>query len=141
MLSKVSQPLSRGLHVHRSLLVMAAFVSLSLLGCGGSTATTESEELSSAAQELTTCTATCSGGQTVSCSGTTCSAVDNSGVTCDGVSTACPPPTCANTSLPQCSTLAGRLCTTQGASQDCCDEGQESYCVCTRTIPARWNCR
>lgn len=127
----------------RSLVVMAAFVGLSLLGCGGATEASgpEAGELSAVSQEVTTCTATCSGGQTVSCTGNACSALDNDGVTCDGVYTPCPVPTCANTALPQCSTLAGRLCTNPGGYNYCCDEGVETYCVCTRTVPARNNCR
>jgi hypothetical protein len=121
---------------------MAAFVSLSLLGCGGPTiAEPGAEEFSAVSQEVTTCTASCSGGQTVSCSGNTCSAVDYDGVTCDGVYTACPVPTCADTSLPQCDSLAGRLCANPGGYTSCCDEGVESYCVCSRTVPARFNCR
>ncbi len=118
----------------RSLFVLTAFVSLSLLACGGPPV--EAEPLGEVSQELVTCTATCIGGQTVSCSGTTCSATEYSGVTCNGVFTACPPPsdpppTCDYAPL-SCYALQGTSCRGSGTStrRNCCDGDFNSWCVC-----------
>lgn len=118
-----------------SVIVMAAFVGFSLLGCGGPTV--ESEELGEVSQELTTCSATCSGGQTVSCTGTTCSATQYSGVTCDGVFTPCPstyppPPTCDHAPV-SCYDIQGDKCFGSGTSsrRNCCDGEYNSWCVCS----------
>lgn len=121
----------------RSLAMLATLFGLSLLGCGGSTV--EAEPLGEVSQEIVTCTATCKGG-TVSCTGSTCSANDYDGVMCDGVSTSCDS-LCAGSPLPLCSSLADRLCANPGGYNSCCDQGVESYCVCSRTVPARNNCR
>ncbi len=109
----------------RTLAVLAALFSLSLLGCGGTPV--EAEPVGEVSQELVTCSTTCSGGQTLSCSGTTCSAVDNQSVTCDGVTTAC---ACAG--LPSCSLYANKRCTaTTGTRLDCCNNGNRDYLVCS----------
>ncbi len=120
-----------------SLAVTAVLLSLSLLGCGGpvSGPTMAPEAVSESGESATvsqfgTCTALCSGGQTVSCSGSTCSQTDYQGVTCDGAFTACPPaPAC--TGYPSCSTLVGKRCFIEGEPQPCCDGASTSelYCV------------
>ncbi|MFY2558280.1 hypothetical protein ACN469_11655 [Corallococcus terminator] len=120
-----------------SLAVTAVLLSLSLLGCGGPVsepalepeAVSESGE-SSTVSQFGTCTAQCSGGQTVSCSGNTCSQTDYQGVTCDGVFTACPSsPAC--TGHISCSVLVGKRCFIEGETQPCCDGASttELYCA------------
>lgn len=123
----------------RSLIAMAAFVSVSLLGCGLPTVDTEAEELEAVSQELVTCTATCSGGQTVSCTGTTCSATEYQGVTCDGVFTSCSGTSTCLPSLPTCDSFYGKTCKPAGTRQYCCDAGSiVSYCICSSTN--KWLC-
>lgn len=111
----------------RALFVLSAFVSLSLLACGGSTV--EAEPLGETSQELVTCSATCPGGQTVSCTGNTCSATENSGVTCNGVFTACPS---GCTGLPACSGYENQRCFERlGTRLDCCQSWGPDYLVCS----------
>lgn len=109
----------------RSLVVMAAFLGLSLLGCGGPVAEPEAAPVPASGEESTvsqfaTCTALCTGGGSVSCSGTTCSSTNYQGVTCNGVFTPCPS-TCSG--YPTCDSLAGTLCSVEGAEQYCCSTG------------------
>lgn len=126
----------------RSVAVIAAFLGLSLLGCGGpvSEPTAQPEAAPVSGEEATvsqfgTCTALCPGGQSVSCSGTTCSATDGQGVMCDGVSTPCFIPTCSG--LPECSLRAGQTCYTLNETELCCDGGYSASVVCSRQPNSR----
>lgn len=103
------------------------------VGCGGESAemASESEEMGVSSQELTVCTATCDQG-TVSCPATTttCSATHYVGVTCDGVTLACPPPPPPPT-CDSCASLRNQVCDSPGVQVDCCwDDGTESMCFC-----------
>ncbi|MBN9686142.1 hypothetical protein JYJ93_27210 [Corallococcus sp. NCSPR001] len=103
-----------------SLSALVTLVGLSLIGCGGpaldDSLTPEAEART--VSQFGTCTATCAGGTSVSCTGTTCSSTDNQGVTCDGVLTACPS-SCGG--LLSCSTYVNQRCTTPGATKACCN--------------------
>lgn len=81
--------------MNRRLVSLAVLVGAVLVGCGGTEVEPSGEPLDSVSAALVTCTASCEYGGSVSCSGSTCSATQGSGVTCDGVTTACAPaPTC-----------------------------------------------
>ncbi|NTX04423.1 MULTISPECIES: hypothetical protein [Myxococcus] len=115
----------------RAIVMMAAVLGVSLMGCGGADLATPngevvSEEVQDVSQELVTCTATCYGGTSVSCTGTTCSYVNNQSVTCDGVVHYCPPTICPGTYRP-CFSLSGRRCSQH---EPCCRGDVESYCAC-----------
>ncbi|WP_164014754.1 hypothetical protein [Pyxidicoccus trucidator] len=117
-----------------SFAVLVAFLSLSLLGCGGAATETEAGAAPEMGEQATvsqfaTCTALCNGGQSVSCSGTTCSSTNYQGVTCNGVFTACPA-TCSG--LPTCTSLAGTSCSVEGAEQQCCSGGATGLLTCGR---------
>ncbi|MBN8226858.1 hypothetical protein JYK02_04965 [Corallococcus macrosporus] len=103
-----------------SLAAMVTLVGISLLGCGGPALedTMAPEAEARTVSQFGTCTAACSGGTSVSCTGATCSSTDYQGVTCDGVLTACPS-TCAG--LPSCSLYVNLRCTTPGATKECCN--------------------
>jgi hypothetical protein len=120
----------------RALVVFAAFVSVSLLGCGGQATGAEPDaptEESSTVSQSGTCTALCAGGQTVSCTGTTCSATDYSGVSCSGQPfIACPSSSC---DFRPCSDFQGACL--EGFAALCCDGGVESRCDC---MSGSWNC-
>ncbi|NMO17728.1 hypothetical protein HPC49_23830 [Pyxidicoccus fallax] len=120
----------------RSLAVLAAVIGFSLLGCGGTgteevmEATPEAGEESTVSQ-FATCTATCGNGSTsVSCSGSTCSASDFQGVTCNGVFKPCPPPPCSG--YPTCTSLLNTYCSVEGAEQACCSGTSTTFLTCGR---------
>jgi hypothetical protein len=120
----------------RSFVVMAAFISLSLLGCGGpvsevesEVAAPETEETSGTVSQFATCTALCSGGGSVSCTGTTCSSTNYQGVTCDGVFKSCGP-SCSG--YPTCDSIAGTLCSVEGAERLCCSGSATGSLICGR---------
>ncbi|MFP2907814.1 hypothetical protein ACLESD_22755 [Pyxidicoccus sp. 3LFB2] len=122
----------------RSMVVMAVFLGLSLVGCGGAVSEAEEAEAApvsgeaSTVSQFATCYAACSGGQTVSCSGTSCSSTDFQGVTCNGVFTPCPaPPTCGS-GIPECSAIANTRCFTENATQACCSGGFTTELYCSR---------
>ncbi|WP_426746788.1 hypothetical protein VZQ01_02020 [Myxococcus faecalis] len=104
-------------------VMLALFVALSFIGCGG----TELEPGSAAPSEegathsqLAVCSVSCPGSTSVSCSGTTCSGTDGQGVTCDGVFTACSQSACSG--LPACSQYANQSCLRSqiGTQMACC---------------------
>lgn len=100
-----------GLHMKRSLVVMAALVGLSLLGCGGPAP--EHESMPEAGES-----------GTVSQSGT---AQDVSQATCSG--------------LPACSNYANFPCYTPGATMDCCYGSSTASLICTTvsgSTRSRW---
>jgi hypothetical protein len=125
----------------RSCVALMMWVGLSLLGCGGS----EFEEapLSEADErtvsQFATCTATCSGGSSVSCAGTTCSSTNNHGVTCDGVFKACGA-SCGG--LPSCNLYSNQKCTTPNAIKSCCNPstGRPDELLCSGSMSTgyRW---
>lgn len=130
----------------RALFAMVAVVSVTLLGCGGPAVVEEPE--STEAPEVSqqaVCTAVCSGGTSVSCSGTTCSSTDYQGVTCNGVFKACPAtgPGCAP-GLPTCQSLQGLSCRPVGANQECCWGTYSEICSCnavtTGSTYGKWGC-
>jgi hypothetical protein len=75
----------------RSVFAVAALSFTVLLGCGGSEAPVDSDALGSVESELVTCSTTCANGSTLSCTGNTCSAVNEDHVQCDGNYQYCPP--------------------------------------------------
>lgn len=120
----------------RALVVFAAFVGVSLLGCGLPPTDAEPEapaEEGGTVSQFATCTALCGGGQSVSCTGNTCSATNYSGVSCDNVFTACPPPSAC--SHRPCSDFQGACLS--GFAALCCDGDVESRCDCIGGI---WHC-
>ncbi|MFP2933097.1 hypothetical protein ACLESO_49705 [Pyxidicoccus sp. 3LG] len=122
----------------RSLAVMAAFVGLFLVGCGGAPLEAESEPVPQAGEsgtvsQFATCTATCGVGLSVSCTGTTCSSTDYQGVTCNGVFTSCSQATCSG--LPACSRYANWACSPNGATMNCCNGSSSDSLICSN---GRW---
>jgi hypothetical protein len=120
----------------RSMVVMAVFLGLSLMACGGTMSDAELEPGSapergeeSTVSQFATCTAVCSGGGSVSCTGTPCSSADGQGVTCNGVFTPCPAAGC--TGLPACSSLANTRCYTEGEIAPCCAGSFTSDVTCS----------
>ncbi|NOK17251.1 hypothetical protein [Corallococcus carmarthensis] len=103
-----------------SLAAMVTLVGLSLLGCGGPALedTMGPEAEARTVSQFGTCTATCAGGSSVSCTGTTCSSTDNQGVTCDGVFKGCAS-SCGG--LPSCNLYSNQKCTTPNATKACCN--------------------
>jgi hypothetical protein len=120
-----------------SFAVMVTFLGLSLLGCGGAVSEPEAEAAPdetgehATVSQFATCTALCNGGQSVSCSGTTCSSSNYSGVTCNGVFVACPP---ACSGYPTCTSIAGKLCSVEGAEQLCCSGGSTNILTCGNNL-------
>jgi len=117
----------------RAFVMMVAVLGMSLLGCGGAddlAASTDevvsSDEVQDVSQELVTCTATCYGGTSVSCTGTTCSYINFQSVTCDGVVTNCPPTVCPG-EYRACFSLSGRRCSQH---EPCCRGDVLSSCLC-----------
>ncbi|MFP2907815.1 hypothetical protein ACLESD_22760 [Pyxidicoccus sp. 3LFB2] len=120
----------------RSMVVMAVFLGLSLVGCGGAVSEAEGEaapvsgeESSGTVSQFATCTALCSGGGSVSCTGNTCSSTNYQGVTCDGVFKSCGP-SCSG--YPTCDSIAGTLCSVEGAERLCCSGGATGSLICGR---------
>lgn len=128
--------------MRRVLVVLAVFVGLSWVGCGGAVGDVAGEELAVSSEELTACSATCPTG-TVSCpaSTTSCSATNNVGVTCDGVFYPCAASPACSDSLPRCSAYASRTCSTVGARVDCCfSSSRPGVCICKQTTGRRYEC-
>jgi hypothetical protein len=72
-------------------IAVVAVVGAVLAGCGPTEVGGEAgERLTSAASPLVTCSTTCWGGATLSCSGTKCSGADSVYVECDGAFQQCP---------------------------------------------------
>jgi hypothetical protein len=123
--------------MNRRGLPFAVLVWAVLVGCGG-TETLPPEEVGSVSEALVTCTATCEGAASVSCTGTTCTATQGSQVTCDGVRTSCPPPASTCTNFDSCSSVHGTACSPRGAERDCSMDGfYPGGCVC---LQGRWTC-
>ncbi|MBN8471471.1 hypothetical protein JYJ95_33615 [Corallococcus exiguus] len=124
-----------------SLAAMATFIGFSLLGCGGPALedTLAPEAEARTVSQLATCTATCAGGTSVSCTGTTCTSTNDQGVTCDGVFSACQP-SCSG--LPSCSLYVNKRCTTPNATKDCCNATTQRpnslLCSGSATTGYRW---
>ncbi|MDC0713130.1 hypothetical protein POL68_32000 [Stigmatella sp. ncwal1] len=113
----------------RSLATMLVFVGLSLLGCGGPVTEPETApdtDAPTTVSQLSTCTASCPGGTSVSCTGASCSATDNQGVTCGGTFYACG---CGN--LPACSAYSNKICTSPGQQLSCCNNGHPDALLCS----------
>ncbi len=124
--------------MNRRGLSLAVLVCAVLVGCGGTEVASEGEELGSVAGALVTCTATCQYGPSVSCTGSTCSAVNDSHVDCDGLTTACPPPPSACTTLVSCENLNGRACSVPRAERECCSANSTpGDCTC---VMGKWLC-
>jgi hypothetical protein len=85
------------------LLLLASVSALFILGCGGTSADPDSplnsSQGSGSVHEQALCSARCTGGPSISCSGSTCQAFDYQYVICDGTRTNCPapPPICSAT--------------------------------------------
>lgn len=115
-------------------IMLALFVGLSLIGCGGAelepTPVAPPEEVATHSQ-FATCIAICNGNSpSVSCSGTTCSSTNGQGVTCDGVFTACAPPSCSG--LPACSAYGNQPCFRNqvGTTMACCTPSGQDALLC-----------
>jgi hypothetical protein len=122
--------------MNRRGLSFAVLVCAVLVGCGGTEAL-PSEEVGSISEALVTCTATCEGAANISCTGTTCTATQGSHVTCDGVTTSCPPPSSC-TNFDSCASVHGTACSPRGAQRDCCMDGTwPGGCVCMQGL---WVC-
>ncbi len=127
----------------RSFIAMAAVVSVTLLGCGVPAAQDEAESPeSSTVSQQAVCTAVCSGGTSVSCSGTTCSSTNYQGVTCNGVFTPCPTTSSCAPGLPTCQSMQGMSCRPVGATQECCWGTYSELCSCNSTgsFSGKWGC-
>ena len=116
--------------MNRRGLSLAVLVGALLVGCGGTEAAPAVEALGHVSKALVTCTATCLDGPDVSCTGTTCSAVQGEQVTCDDVTTACPPPGPTCTAGPACANFAGRACAPRERAECCAPDGSTGYCSC-----------
>ncbi len=128
----------------RTLFAMAAVVSITLLGCGGSAALEEAESTENqTVSQQAVCTAVCSGGTSVSCSGTTCSSTNYQGVTCNGVFTPCPTTSSCAPGLPTCQSLQLKFCSPVGATKECCWGSYSEICSCNSTgstASGKWGC-
>ncbi len=126
-----------------ALAALLSAVSLSVLGCGDTEALTPEGSTPPEGQvsQQSTCTALCDSGQSVSCTGTTCSSTDYSGVSCDGVFTACPGFTCPG-GQPQCSDYEHTPCSSRGREVECCEGNRPNFCLCAGVLGGRyqWLC-
>ena len=118
--------------MNRRGLSLVVLVGAVLMGCGGTEAAPAEEELGSVSEALVTCSATCPDTSTVSCTGTTCSATQNSHVTCDGVTTACPQPPTECDGLQPCSELQYDTCIGREQRACCNSDGYtQGTCRCS----------
>ncbi len=110
-------------------IAFAAFVGVSLLGCGGSSVAEEAGSLEEVSQALCNVSVACPyGWAPVSCAGISCSGQDGSHVTCDGNTTYCQPPPCTASS--SCEEVNGSQCFS-GQRKECCwDNGDPGDCFC-----------
>jgi hypothetical protein len=82
------------------------------------------------------CRANCAGGGSVSCSGSSCNAVDGEYVVCDGSKTYCPCTaslTCGSGGSVSCSGFGSSCAAVDGEYVVC--NGSKTYCPCTATLP------
>ncbi|RKG92775.1 hypothetical protein [Corallococcus terminator] len=115
--------------------IFAALVITGLVACGGVESGEAQEEIGQQSSALT-CSATCPSG-TITCQGSSCSAVDGSHVQCDGVTQFCPPLLCNRATA--CESLNGRACSPSGSTRGCCLVGQPTgACYCT--VNGTWTC-
>lgn len=121
--------------MNRRLLSLVVLVGAVLVGCGGTEAAPQVapqavEQPGTLSQELVTCSAQCPNGPAISCTGTTCSATNNSHVTCDGVPTYCQT---GCTAAYFCSNLHGTSCYPNKSRAECCMEDGTSTggCLCS----------
>lgn len=122
----------------RSLMLSAMLAGLT--ACGGLAANESPEEWGQQTEALVSCSTTCQTG-TLSCQGSSCSAVDGSSVQCDGVYQYCPPPpTGGACTAGSCWSMHGSRC--YGGPNvwtDCCvDEQTPSNCICS--YQGTWEC-
>ncbi|WNG18872.1 hypothetical protein [Cystobacter fuscus] len=122
-----------------SLLILATLVLSIVSGCGGTEVETGEELLAQSQSALSTCSTTCSNGNTISCQGTSCSASDGVSVTCDGNTTYCglvPVPICSRLGN-SCSNVNGQSCIS-GTTRNCCIGGSNTgTCICRSS---KWSC-
>jgi hypothetical protein len=124
----------------RSLLILATFVVSVVAGCGGTELDQVEDSLAQSESALVTCSTTCPAGNTLTCTGTTCSATDADSVTCNGTTQYCgirPIPLCSTSNA--CSTLNGQACTTPGTTRSCC-VGSAVAGTCSCTGSRKWSC-
>jgi hypothetical protein len=126
----------------KSLLsVFAALAAVGLVACGG-TESMESPDAFGETSSALVCSAACpSSGTTLSCSGSSCSALDGSHVECNGVYQYCPttppPPRCLGAD--RCENLDGTACAPYQSQRPCCIPGLPTGgCYCT--IQGKWTC-
>jgi len=118
--------------------VFALLVGVVLVGCGGTEVSPSQEVLGTTTGALVTCSTTCSNGQYLSCSGTTCSAVDGSYVQCDGQARHCSTDTTCEY-VNSCEYVIGQACA-PNTERPCCypDYAGEGTCFCDRG--GTWMC-
>ncbi|RKH57470.1 hypothetical protein D7W81_31195 [Corallococcus aberystwythensis] len=119
--------------------MFAALVIATLAACGGTDSGDVAEELGQSSSALSTCSAACASGLSVSCSGSSCSSVDGQYVQCDGLYHYCPlpPPPCTKANT--CTFIDGTSCASPGAERQCCLSGLPTggcYCKFDNT----WTC-
>jgi hypothetical protein len=127
----------------KSLLsVFAALAAVGLVACGGTESMAPPETFGEVSSALT-CTAACpSTGTTLSCSGSSCSALDGSHVECNGAYQYCPqdPPTTNCSPDELCEYVEGQSCS-YPSQRPCCipQLPKPSGCMCT--FQGTWTCK
>lgn len=107
----------------RGWFAVATLAGAVFLGCGGTEAVADPETPGSAESALVTCSATCPNGSTLTCTGFSCSAQNNSHVECDGSYQYCP------TAPSNCQWFTA---TSYASSDDACNEARQqgaAYCA------------
>jgi hypothetical protein len=132
--------------MNRRLLSLAVLVGAVLVGCGGTELPSQEtpaqvEETGTVSEALVTCSTSCRLASSISCTGSTCSAANGS-VTCDGVTTYCPPPepfpTECTATMPDCTGQHGSYCAPNKSSIYCCIQNQwVGQCICSQNS---WTC-
>lgn len=116
---------------------LAVLAGVVLMGCGGIEDVPAPESPATVTAALVACTATCSDGSTLSCTGATCTASEGNYVTCDGVRQNCPIIS-ECTSARSCEGTHGRTCFEPRTRVDCCSVNNlPGVCVCGAT---KWAC-
>jgi hypothetical protein len=127
----------------KSLFILAACVVSIVSGCGGTEQELDEGLLGQSESALSTCSTTCANGNTISCTGASCSASDGQSVTCDGTSQYCgliidPTPLCSSRS--SCTNLNGATCTSVGSTRSCCvGSSYSGTCRCMSNL--KWSCQ
>lgn len=131
----------------RSLFAASLFALLGMSCNVGPDDSTEGDsasvEVASSEQALVTCSTRCGSATTLSCSGTTCSAVDGPTgyVTCDGVTQNCRQCTYAGVSYPDGYSLLSGYCTSKFEDGVCSGPGPKVGYSCISTSQCSSRCK